>query len=160
MENPEIHLLSDIETTNLVQASSGKRFANYIIDFIIFYVIIFVLSMLFALLSPAFTVWVDELSNDAGYGLLDRLFTLIIYGIIMGIIEGITKGRTLGKLITGTRAVNQDGTPITFLTALLRGICRAVPFDNFSALGSPSFPWHDKWSKTYVIDIKESTINQ
>ncbi|MBN8786956.1 MAG: hypothetical protein J0I84_07690 [Terrimonas sp.] len=37
-ENTQIDLLVDIESTHLVQESTGKRFANYIIDLIIFYI--------------------------------------------------------------------------------------------------------------------------
>ena len=158
MENTEINLLADIESTHLVQAGSGKRFANYIIDLIIFYIAIFALSFTFAMISPAFVDWFNNDDNSAGFALLDRLVGLILYGLFMGLIESLTKGRSLGKLITRTKAVNQDGTTISAGTAFLRGLCRAVPFDAFSALGSPSFPWHDKWTKTFVIDIKESSI--
>ncbi|MFT3945953.1 MAG: RDD family protein [Agriterribacter sp.] len=157
-ENTQVDLLVDIESTHLVQASSGKRFANYIIDLVTFYIAVFALTFIFAMISPTFVDWLNSNDNSAGFGLLDRLFGLILYGLFMGLIETLTKGRSLGKLITRTRAVNQDGTTISAGTAFLRGLCRAVPFDGFSALGSPSFPWHDKWTKTYVIDIKESTI--
>ena len=160
MENTEINLLADIESTHLVQAASGKRFANYIIDVIIFYIAIFASAFILAMISPAFIDWLNGADNSAGFGLLDRLVGLILYGLFMGLIEALTKGRSLGKLITRTKAVNQDGTTISAGTAFLRGLSRAVPFDAFSALGSPSFPWHDKWTKTYVIDIKESTIHE
>ncbi|MFT3751083.1 MAG: RDD family protein [Agriterribacter sp.] len=160
MENTEVNLLADIESAHLVQASSGKRFANYIIDLIIFYIAIFASAFIFAMISPEFVDWLNGADNDAGFGLLDRLAGLVLYGLFMGLIEALTKGRSLGKLITRTKAVNQDGTAISAGTAFLRGLCRAVPFDGFSALGSPSFPWHDKWTKTYVIDIKESTIHE
>jgi len=89
--------------------------------------------------------------------LTDRLVSMVIYGILSGIVEGLFKGKSLGKLITGTRAVNTDGTNISFKTALLRGLSRIVPFEPFSALGGPSHPWHDKWTNTYVIDEKLST---
>lgn len=160
MESPEVNLLADIESTHLVQASTGKRFANYIVDIIVFYISVFAISFLLAMISPAFIDWLNDNENDVGFNLLDRLVSLILYGVFMGVIEAVTKGRSLGKLITGTKAVNQDGSPITVGTAFARGLYRAVPFDAFSALGSPSFPWHDKWSKTYVIDIKESTIHE
>ncbi len=89
---------------------------------------------------------------------MDRIITLLLYGLFMGTIEAITKGRSLGKLITKTKAVNEDGTSISVSTAFTRGLSRAVPFNSFSALGNPPHPWHDKWTKTYVIDIKDSFI--
>ena len=85
--------------------------------------------------------------------------SLLLYGIIMGTTEALTGGRSLGKLITGTRAVNADGSAISMQTAFWRGLCRAVPFEAFSALGSPSYPWHDKWTNTYVIDLRQSVLN-
>ncbi len=74
----------------------------------------------------------------------------------MFVIEAAFKGKSLGKLITGTRAVNEDGTNVTVKAAFFRGLSRAVPFNAFSALGNPTYPWHDKWTKTYVIDERES----
>ncbi|MCC6287840.1 MAG: RDD family protein [Chitinophagaceae bacterium] len=159
-ENTQINLLADIESTHLVQASTGKRFANYIIDIITFYVAVFALGIILALISPAYIDWINNGNNSPGFRLVDRLIGLVMYGVFMGLVEAVTKGRSLGKLITRTRAVNQDGSTIAAGTAFLRGLSRAVPFEAFSALGSPSFPWHDKWTKTYVIDIKESTINE
>ena len=71
--------------------------------------------------------------------------------------ETLFKGKSFGKLITGTRAVNLDGSLITVRTAMLRALSRAVPFDVFSALGTTCNPWHDKWTDTMVMDEKRST---
>lgn len=77
----------------------------------------------------------------------------------MFLCELIFKGRSAGKFITGTKAVNEDGTYMQPKTILLRSLSRAVPFDQLSALGSPPHPWHDKWTKTYVIDVKKTALN-
>jgi uncharacterized RDD family membrane protein YckC len=90
-----------------------------------------------------------------GFNLAGRLIVLVLYGMYMGLMEAAFKGRSLGKLITGTVAVNEDGSRISGQTALLRGLSRAVPFNAFSALGTPSYPWHDKWNKTYVVEYKD-----
>jgi uncharacterized RDD family membrane protein YckC len=158
MDTPSIHLLTDIETTHIVQAGTGKRFANYIIDIIVYYIILFFLAMAVAMIDPTLLSWME--ATDAGTNLLSSLISLLLYGIIMGITEALTRGRSLGKLITGTRAVNADGSPVSMQTAFWRGLCRAVPFEAFSALGAPSYPWHDKWTNTYVIDIRQSVLNQ
>jgi uncharacterized RDD family membrane protein YckC len=73
----------------------------------------------------------------------------------MSLIEAMFRGKSIGKLITGTKAVNEDGSDISFAKAFERGLARMVPFEAFSALGEPSYPWHDKWTKTFVIDEKE-----
>jgi uncharacterized RDD family membrane protein YckC len=153
METTEQHLFADPEY-QIVQASGGKRFANYLIDVIVFYILMFGVGFLIAIINPA---TIDSLNSDeVGTDLLDRLLSLVLYGLYMFVIEALFKGKSLGKLITGTRAVNADGSNISGVTALLRGLSRAVPFNALSALGTPSYPWHDKWTKTYVIDERLS----
>ncbi|WP_431211724.1 RDD family protein [Puia sp. P3] len=76
----------------------------------------------------------------------------------MGLIEGLTRGKSLGHLLTGTRTVNGDGTRISFKTAILRGLTRAVPFEVFSALGSAAYPRHDRWTRTIVVDERVSSL--
>jgi uncharacterized RDD family membrane protein YckC len=156
MENEQRDLLVD-DDVYLEQASGGKRFANYIIDLIIFYILAIAVFVGIALVNPTTIDNID--SNSSGFGsIMDRVISLILYGVFMGIIEAITKGRSIGKFITGTKVVNEDGSNISVSTAFTRRISRAVPFEAFSALGSPSYPWHDKWSNTYVIDIKNSRL--
>jgi uncharacterized RDD family membrane protein YckC len=140
--NPEVNLLDDMDI-HLVQANTGKRFANLLIDMVAFYVIFFFL----AYILPAF-----------GALFFIPLVPAIIFGLYMSFLELVLKGKTLGKLVTGTRAVQEDGSPITSGMAFQRGFSRLVPFEAFSALGSPAYPWHDRWSHTYVIDEKESRL--
>ena len=153
METDEQHLFADPEY-HLIQASSGKRFANYIIDLVIFYILMFASGIVIALIDPEALDSIND--DDTGFNLLDRLLGLVLYGLYMFAIETIFKGKSLGKLITGTRAVNEDGSNVSPKAALLRGLSRAVPFNALSALGNPAYPWHDRWTKTYVIDEKES----
>ncbi|RYX87593.1 hypothetical protein EON73_01090 [bacterium] len=90
----------------------------------------------------------------------ERLIGFVFYGLIMFAIETAFRGKTLGKLITGTRAINIDGTDISMPKSLLRNFIRAVPFNALSALGSPSKPWHDSWSDTLVVDEKVLNLQE
>ncbi len=155
MEYNQEHLLgSDI---NLVQASSGKRFANLLIDNICFIVVgVFMFLMLDAI-TPAYTMFIE---SSAWGDFIDRIVWILVYGIFMGCLETIMKGKTPGKFITRTRVVNEDGTPISAATAFKRGLIRCIPFCALSALGSPCYPWHDSWTHTYVIDEKTSSLGQ
>lgn len=153
METTEQHLFAEPEY-HLVQASMGKRFANYLVDLLVFYALVFAGGFVLAIISPQTIESINE--DDPGFNLLDRLFTLLLYGLYMFVVEAAFKGKSLGKLITGTRAVNEDGTDVTAKAAFFRGLSRAVPFNALSALGNPTYPWHDKWTKTYVIDERES----
>ena len=140
--------------TELVRASTGQRFGNYLIDLVLFYVLFFAFGMVLVVISPSTLENID--TESTGFNLVDRLLTLLIYALYMGLVEGLFKGKSLGKLITGTRVVNMDGTKISFATAFARGCSRAVPFCAFSALGTPCNPWQDKWTNTMVIDEKKS----
>lgn len=153
MEENQTSILDDLET-NLVQASSGQRFLNWLIDTIIFNIITrYGLSTLIQKISI-----LPFLRNYILINFIYSLWTLVFFAIMRGTLEAVTKGRTIGKFITNTKAVNQNGTEITARTAFLRALIRLVPFEIFSALGTPCFPWHDKWTNTYVIDIKKSNI--
>ena len=132
------------------RASSGKRFANYIIDTIVFYIVAFGLGIAIGILKPNLLIGIDDLSL--------RLVLLLFYGIVMFMTEAMSNGRSIGKLITGTRAVNPDGSDITFQKAFIRNIIRAIPFNAFSALGNPCAPWHDIWSDTIVIEEKKLAL--
>jgi uncharacterized RDD family membrane protein YckC len=140
----------------LVQASMGKRFLNYLIDVIVFGVLIFIALMVIATFNPQLIETLIKKNETGDLSFVQQLLIQVIYGTYMFIVEALFKGKSLGKLITGTRAVKQDGSPLMLREAQLRGLCRMVPFNAFSALGSPSFPWHDRWTKTYVIDEKLS----
>lgn len=146
------------EERNLVRADHGKRLINYIVDLVFFYILMFVLGIVLSIIAPDF---LENIANNADdLSLADRLLTLFLYGAYMGITEAIFKGKTLGKMITGTRAVNMDGTGISTQTALSRGLSKAVPFCAFSALGTPCNPWQDRWTNTMVIDEKKSEYGQ
>lgn len=143
--NPETNLLADDFKRSLEYATTGQRFVNYLIDGASFYLFIIVVGIVIVLITGNPTI-IEDLENTVP--LLDRLISLILFAIYMGLVEGLGNGKSLGKLITRTRAVNEDGSRISFSTAFLRGLCRAVPFEPLSAFGG--HPWHDQWTKTRV----------
>ena len=131
-----------------IPADKGVRFANLIIDILLFYGLIFAFYFFLGTVSP------ESFSGVAAGDdfLLLNIVPLFIYLIYFTLLEGLTKGRTIGKLITGTKAVKEDGSPITMGDALKRSLSRMVPFEPFSALGDR--PWHDKWTNTLVVKNK------
>ncbi|MFD2285204.1 RDD family protein [Pedobacter petrophilus] len=132
------------------RATSGLRLTNYIIDMIFFYLIMFGLGIVLGILAPSLLNIFD--------GLMGRLISLLLYGISMAVIEGVSNGKSIGKLITGTKAINSDGTDMNFGQAFTRNIIRAIPFNAFSAFGTPCNPWHDRLSNTIVIEEKKATL--
>ncbi|KAA5536848.1 RDD family protein [Taibaiella lutea] len=157
METNSTSIFEELES-QIVLASQGKRFLNYLIDVLVFYGVMMVIGMVFGILGMDAAL--NFLASDEpGNKLLSSLFSILLYALITGATEAIFKGKTLGKLITGTKAVNEDGSTISAATAFKRGFSRAVPFCAFSALGNPSYPWQDRWTNTYVMDEKRSQMN-
>jgi uncharacterized RDD family membrane protein YckC len=150
-------LLSEVEFTPVL-ASSGQRFLNYLIDLIVFYLVIVfgVVAIMYGMSDDS----TDSFSSNTfldGFGA--RIMFLLFYALLYCLTEILLGGRTIGKLITGTKAVNMDGSNMEPKTIFIRSLARAVPFEQFSALQNPCFPWHDKWSKTLVIDLKKTSLN-
>jgi uncharacterized RDD family membrane protein YckC len=149
------NLLDEVDYT-LVPASSGKRLANYLIDLFVFYIAWKVFFRYIGLKIAMSMIGEDE--GKASIYLKVLLIAVVFEVTLMSAIEFVGGGRSLGKLLTRTRAVNDDGTPITFKTAVLRRLSRMVPFEAFSALGAQAEPWHDRWTNTRVIEERDSTL--
>jgi uncharacterized RDD family membrane protein YckC len=142
--------LLDNASYTLVRARPAKRLANYITDLIFFYI---AWKVFFKYLG--LKIAMSMIGEDDGKPAIYAKVLLIAFIFELGLmsaIEFLGGGRSLGKLITRTRAVNDDGTPITFKTALLRRLSRMIPFEAFSALGAQTQPWHDRWTNTHVVD--------
>jgi uncharacterized RDD family membrane protein YckC len=138
----------------LVPANLGKRLTNYLIDIIIFS---FLVSFLLVLVAPVYPL-AGKLMNKQPIGLMEQLMVSFLYGLYMSVMEAVLKGKTIGKYITGTRAVSKNGLPINAQTAFVRGLIRLIPFEQLSAISFPPYPWHDRWSKSIVIDETKSLL--
>ena len=137
------------------KADKIYRFINYIIDFgfavIIIWTIVFIFVMgQYFITGKDIDETIDEIANMNP--LIDRIGTLLVYGLLMFLIEKFSNGRSLGKLITGTKVVKSDGSELTTDDLLKRNFTRAVPFDQLTFLGNSG--WHDNWSNTRVVRIK------
>lgn len=144
-------LLQDIQQMNYVDpVSSGLRFVNYLVDQIVMGVITNGIKFGLAILS--------EGANYNEHVLLRDDMTAVLFGLLLSlgvtftyytVFETASNGRTIGKMLTGTVAITQDGSPFTFRHALMRTLCRFIPFEPFSAFGY--MPWHDGMTKTVVV---------
>lgn len=127
-------------------ASAGKRFLNYLIDSITAYGVIF----LYAFVVSYLAVWMPatEILIEG------TLATIIIYTLFIGyyFVTELTMGCTLGKLLTNTRVVNLADGKASWKQILGRTAARFIPFEPFSFLGATGSGWHDRLSKTKVID--------
>lgn len=136
--------------------SLGRRFTNYIIDsiayLISYYLLLFIIGLLLGFAGKT-QEDVVELFSDR---LLMSLLGLVTYVGAYTVMEGATRGRSPGKVITGTIAVKEDLSRVTWKDAFLRSLCRMVPFEPVSMFAD--HPWHDKWTGTTVVKRKAASM--
>ena len=145
--------ITTAEAPNLILASKGKRFGNYLIDTIFAYMTIILFVMIIVPINPSLVESMAE--NGNGTPFIDYVFGYIAMFLYYFASESLLKGRSIGKFVTGTRAVRFDHDYITTGDAAKRSLCRLVPFDALSFLGSYGYGWHDKWTDTMVVNEKE-----
>lgn len=133
----------DETEVNYDYASTGQRFANYLIDQIVLYVLSAVGGGVVGLLSPS------VVDDEAGLNIISILIALVVSLGYYTLMEG-SSGKTIGKYITKTRVFTEDGETIGMEKAFVRSLCRLIPFEAFSFLGGPR-GWHDTISKTMVV---------
>ena len=101
MENTTTDIIEE-PLIQLVPASYGKRFTNYMIDFLLFCILASVLLMLAAPVYPL----ANKIIAKQPINLSEQLLITFFYGLYMALMEALLKGKTIGKFITGTRAVD------------------------------------------------------
>ena len=148
-------LFTEDEFIEYDEATAGQRFLNYLVDvllmrFAISYATSYLLATFLLAVSPntAYTLFSQEYLLLTTY-----LVALINHLVYYTICEKAFRGYTLGKFITGTRVIREDGEELTFKDALMRSLCRLVPFEAFSAWSEKGL-WHDAWTKTKVIKTR------
>lgn len=153
-------LAEEFYTDNhFVYASQGQRFVNYLVDNLLMrygltYLSGLAIGTLIALAAPDFynELVYRESNYTAGILLLSLLIYIVNVTLYYTLCEKLFKGYTLGKLISGTRAIRQDGKELTLKDATLRSLSRLVPFEVFS--GFNTLTWHDSWTDTMVIKAR------
>ena len=112
MENNEQQLPGE-PVIQLVPANPGKRFANYMIDFIFFSFPASFLLMIAAKSHPwAYNLMYNLTNKPEAVTLMDQFMIWFVYGLYISFMEAVLKGKTIGKYLTRTRAVNHNGQPI------------------------------------------------
>jgi uncharacterized RDD family membrane protein YckC len=151
----EQHIFTEEDILDRQDASVGQRFLNYLIDALLMqYSLAFATTWLLVkfllMVSPdtAYQLFGD--GRDTGEVLIAfYLIAIVNYLFYYTLCEKMFRGYTLGKLITGTRAIKENGEDLTLKDAFLRSLSRLVPLEAFSAFGG--HPWHDRWTETMVI---------
>ena len=123
------------------EASKRKRLINFIIDVLVILLLMEITFQIEEILENKLPIKILRLIMVFGYYILLEYFL----------------GKTVGKFVTKTRVVDKKGNKIDFRTAIIRYLCRWIPFEFLSlGLGADAKAWHDVLSKTHVIDENRS----
>ena len=134
---------SSSDQFEFITVGKGIRLANLLLDYVGVSLLGFVMGLAAITLGgDAVLEGIEEIPDT----LLGIPILLTYYTILEGLF-----GVTFGKLVTGTKVVRPDGSPIGLGTAFGRSLCRLIPFEAFSFLGQETRGWHDSISGTYVI---------
>jgi uncharacterized RDD family membrane protein YckC len=148
MENKNFIVTDDL------LASKGQRFLNFIIDMVIVYIIEITIGTTIIIIGDLtnghfLSDWVKTITKIEGF-----FFGLIILFFYYGFTE-MYFSRTFAKYITKTVTVKKDGSKPNSRAFIIRTLCRLIPFEPFSFLGSNPRGWHDTISDTYVVKKHE-----
>ena len=120
-------------------ATTGQRFANYLVDGAATTALNFVNGFALAVVGRR-------------PGLVGSLALSVLTVSAYYVVLEARSGLTLGKLVTGTRVVTEAGAEPTLGRVVGRTFARLIPFEPFSFLGgSRPVGWHDSLSRTRVI---------
>jgi uncharacterized RDD family membrane protein YckC len=100
-------------------ARAGSRGLAYAID-----ALVITIALVFALIAIARTL-LQHVVNTGDVALVSAVLLVTIVGIVIGYpvtFETLSRGRSLGKLALGLRVVRDDGGPIRFRQAFIRGL--------------------------------------
>jgi len=141
----KISTLESSKGINLIPATRETRILNSIIDYAIFYIF----TRLIAIIGFKFFV-MDTKNIVEQFVVVICVFTYYIF------FESVWS-KTPAKFITKTMVVMEDGKKPDFHTIIKRTLIRLVPFESLTFLFSERpRGWHDKWSKTFVIDDRKT----
>jgi uncharacterized RDD family membrane protein YckC len=124
---------------------------NILMRFALNYLTGMLLGLFLAFAAPDYAVRITYEQTPVDLVILFVVLEILNYLLYYTVCEKAFKGHTLGKLVSGTRAVRNDGGELTLKDAFLRSLSRLVPFEVLSGFGTP---WHDSWTNTRVIQTR------
>jgi len=146
----EVNKHKQFKITDDIVARLDQRLTNWLLDVIV-QAILFVI--LFAIITNIASSYGNKelpsylLLNPIGQYTFVSSIRLVYY-----IFFETLFARTVGKFISQTIVVDEDGERPSHSVVLIRSLSRLIPFYEISFFGIPSRGWHDRISKTYVVN--------
>jgi uncharacterized RDD family membrane protein YckC len=129
-------------------ASATRRFWTFVVDQIVIWIGLFALQIAYGVAFGLEAL--QALDGIKWWGIFLAFY--VLYFVSFEVISG----RTPGKVLTGTRVVTNDGRALSIPTALIRSLCRMIPFEPMSfSLGETW--WHDSLSRTQVVRLRRAS---
>jgi uncharacterized RDD family membrane protein YckC len=147
-DNPKQFMVTDE-----LLATLSQRFLNWFFDTVIQVLLFLFLFTIIATIAHSYGN--KELP---GYLLVNPVgqYTFVsIIRLVYYISMETLFGRTVGKFVTNTIVVDENGNIPSHQVVLIRTLCRLIPFYELSFFGIPTRAWHDRISKTYVVDKRK-----
>ncbi|WP_281297587.1 RDD family protein [Flavobacterium limnophilum] len=144
MENIKFTVTDDLLATR------GQRFLNCILDLLIVHTVLISIATTVAIIGDVtnnydLKVWVESTTT------FEKLF---FWSVILFLYYFLTEtyfSRTFAKYFTKTIVVTKDGLKPSYKIILLRTLCRFIPLEAITFLGSNVRGLHDFFSDTYVV---------
>lgn len=127
----------------VVDTSSVNRFFHHVFDFILS---ILITSLPLLRMMPDFWMNIEKIIGESNVLVMIILLGRIIYYVFFEAILNTSPG----KILTDSVIVMRNNNKINIKAALLRTLCRHIPFEPFSFLFQKN-GWHDTLTNTKVI---------
>lgn len=141
-----------------LHASSGKRFANFLVDYLVQISIVTLLTIGLGMFCEFTDNYALCYSWDNMNGIEEYLLGIVVLFVYYTSFE-LYFAQSPAKFLTQTIVVDEFGNKPSNQSILIRSLARIVPFDGLSFLGGQP-GWHDRWANTFVVDKKELEIQK
>ncbi len=137
-----------IATNDIVTAPAPTEKVGFLRRLVAFIIDVVLLGIINQILTSAFYAG-DAIAAAGINSLLNIAYLIGMWAF--------ADGQTLGMKALGMKVVKTDGTPVTFLTALLRYVGLIISFFVlflgviWIAFDKDKQGWHDKIASTYVV---------
>lgn len=129
------------ETDELAYAGIPRRAAAILIDGVVLFAAYWAIGTVIAALTGGLVAGGFELTGAPAFA---AMLAYLVVGFGYFIVLEERYGRTLGKRLLGLRVLNEDGSPITMGTSIVRNVVRVVDGLFFYAVGAVSMLVSDR----------------